>query len=113
MLIVGIEPYHPPPMNFAKLWRVALLATHLGLALLVSAQPILIQPGIGPGSQSLAGNGFTNLRVTHQSDDGSEATLTMDYTYDGNNGPTVRIMPVIIDRKQKDALEMVPARIPS
>src|ERR1700690_4269969 len=88
-------------MKILNSLRLGLLAAQVGLAI-ASAQPVIIQPGQNPMFQSGGGNGFSNLRVTHQSEDGTEATLTMEYSYDGSGGPSARIAPVIVDRKNKE-----------
>ena len=48
----------------------------------------------------LTSSGVANLRVGAMSDDGTETLLIMEYTYNGNNGPTALIVPVIESRKQ-------------
>lgn len=45
-------------------------------------------------------NGVSNLRVGSMSADGTETTLIMEYTYNGNNGPTALLVPVIDSRNQ-------------
>lgn len=46
-------------------------------------------------------SGVANLRVGSVSDDGTETVLIMEYTYNGNAGPTALIVPVIENRKQR------------
>jgi multidrug efflux pump subunit AcrA (membrane-fusion protein) len=67
----------------------------LNLALTLHAQ-ILVQPQ----SQSMPGSGVSNLRVLKQSADGTETILTVDFSYDGINGSSARLLPVIMDKKQ-------------
>lgn len=45
-------------------------------------------------------SGVANLRVGSISEDGTEALLVMEYTYNGNTGPTALIVPVIESRRQ-------------
>ena len=66
------------------------------LALALCAQPVLVQPQL----QSFGGSSLENLRVIKQSADGTEVIFTVDFTYDGVNGPSARILPVIADKKQ-------------
>ena len=65
------------------------------------AQPILIQPGDPFGARQTIGSGVENLRVVEQSADGTEAQLTMDYSYDGFSGPVAQLLPVIGKKGQK------------
>jgi membrane protein involved in colicin uptake len=81
-----------PPMK----QRVSRCIGLLLLPLSVCAQPILI----APQNQSFAGSSLSNLRVLRQSADGTEAILTLDFIYNGINGPTARLLPVISDKKQ-------------
>jgi hypothetical protein len=67
----------------------------LGFTLTLHAQ-ILVQPQ----NQTMAGTGVSNLRILKQSADGTETILTVDFTYDGVHGPSVRLLPVITDKKQ-------------
>lgn len=53
------------------------------------------------GNQAGFGNGVQNLRVLKQSDDGSEATFSLDYYYDGGSETTARLFPVIADKSQQ------------
>src|SRR5208283_3870287 len=62
----------------------------------LSAQPILVQP-LGRGATGV--NDISNVRVGTLSADGTELELTLDVTYDGMRGPSVRIVPIISDRK--------------
>lgn len=89
------------PMKTVKHLLVWLLVLHLsGLAPLL-AQPVLIQPN-DPFAQRLpVGSGVENLRVVEQNTDGTEALLTMDYTYDGFAGPIARLLPVIGKRNER------------
>jgi hypothetical protein len=65
------------------------------------AQPILIQPGNSFGARQSIGSGVENLRVVEQSADGTEAQLTMDYSYDGFSGAIAQLLPVIGKKGQK------------
>ncbi len=58
------------------------------------AQPVIIQPH-GFGAQQVLGSGAENLRVAPQGDEGVEAQLIIDYSYDGFAGPTALVLPVI------------------
>jgi hypothetical protein len=66
------------------------------LTLSVCAQPALVVPQ----NQSLAGSTLSNLRLLKQSDDGTEAVLTVDFIYDGLHGPPARVLPLIIENKE-------------
>jgi hypothetical protein len=83
---------------------VARYAGWMLLSLTVSAEPMLIAPQqnlIAPQqSQAFAGSSLSNLRVLRQSADGSEAILTIDFTYDGLRGPSARLLPIITDKKK-------------
>jgi hypothetical protein len=81
-------------MNLLKRCYIGLLVVVLALNL--RAQPVLIHPL----DQSFGSTGFSNLRVRSQSADGTEAVLTVDFSYDGFSGPSARILPVITDKKQ-------------
>src|SRR5688572_12095338 len=67
--------------------------------------PLFAQPvfdGIDPFNQrSAVGMGAENLRVAQQTPDGTEALITLDYTYDGFAGPVALILPVIGKRGQR------------
>jgi hypothetical protein len=76
--------------------RVSRCIGLLLLPLCVYAEPVLITPR----NPTLAGSSLSNLRLRSQSTDGSEAVLTLDYVYDGINGPSVRLLPVITDKQQ-------------
>ena len=84
-------------MRLFQQWLSVFLALQLG-GLPLAAQPVLTPPN---PFQPPAGTGVANLRVTQQSKDGTEAVLTMDYTYDGFGGPTALAAPVIEKRDQK------------
>ena len=92
MVIVALQS---ASMKLLIRCSIGLLAAQLGLAPL-SAQPILLQP---MGRGVMTGNDISNLKVGKQSADGTEVELTMDVTYDGMSGQSVRIVPVISDRK--------------
>ncbi len=77
---------------------IGLLAFQMGLASLCARQ-ILLQP---QGRGATIVNNISNLRVGRQSADGTELELTMEVTYDGLRGPTVRIVPIISDRKKAE-----------
>ncbi len=83
-----------PPMNLLRQCCLGLLALQLGLNL--QAQPILVQPQ----NQGFGGSSLNNLRLRNLSADGTEAILTVEFNYDGVNGPSARILPVIRDKKQ-------------
>ncbi|HEY1172250.1 MAG TPA: hypothetical protein VGH19_12825 [Verrucomicrobiae bacterium] len=74
----------------------------LGLVLVavqVQAQPVIIG-----GSDPLRGGGgntIRNLRVTEKTADGTEAVLTMEYSYDGNLGASAFVVPVIQKKGEK------------
>jgi len=73
----------------------------LGAALLTSAsgQPRPLEvPEI---NTQFTASGVANLRVGGVSEDGTEALLVMEYTYNGNAGPTALIVPVIENRRQR------------
>ncbi|MEW6159225.1 MAG: hypothetical protein AB1813_17505, partial [Verrucomicrobiota bacterium] len=84
-------------MKFLKSLTTGILIAHLGLS------PLLAQPVLSPQNpfQPTVGSGITNLRVTKQSEDGTEALLTMEYTYDGFGGNTTQIVPLIGKKGQK------------
>ncbi|MBI4658427.1 MAG: hypothetical protein HY735_06210 [Verrucomicrobia bacterium] len=84
-------------MKFLQAFITGLLVFQLSLGSIL-AQPII--PQAGP-FQSRPSTGITNLRVTHQSADGTEVILTMDYSYDGLRGLTALVVPVIEKRGQK------------
>ncbi|MBM3838045.1 MAG: hypothetical protein FJ398_08780 [Verrucomicrobia bacterium] len=84
-------------MNLLRSLSTVLLALGLTLNSLVG-QPVLTQPGPFQGRPS---TGVTNLRITSQSADGTEAVLTMDCGYDGFGGPTALVIPVIEKKGQK------------
>src|SRR5690242_2352864 len=65
------------------------------------AQPVIIQPVDPFGTQRSIGSGIENLRVSQQSPDGTEAQLTMDYSYDGNGGTVAQVLPVIGKKGEK------------
>ena len=79
---------------------VWLLVLQLSGFLSLLAQPILIQPN-DPFGRAPVGSGIENLRVSQQSADGTEALLTMDYTYDGFSGPIALLLPVIGKRGER------------
>src|SRR5580658_4105825 len=81
-------------MNRLKYCCLGLLVFQLAVKL--CAQPILIQPQ----TQNFGGSSISNLRIRNQSADGAEAILMVDFAYDGINGPTARLLPVITDKKQ-------------
>src|SRR5258708_2529413 len=74
-----------------------MLALQLSLGSLL-AQPVMVQQS---PFQSPTGTGITNLRLINQSPDGTEALLTMDYSYDGRLGPSVQIVPLFEKKDQK------------
>jgi hypothetical protein len=82
-------------------WLLVAQLSGMPGALVVLAQPVIIQPGAPFGNQPPAGSGIENLRVSQQSADGTEAQLTMDYTYDGFAGPIAQVLPVIGKKGQK------------
>lgn len=74
----------------------------LGLLLVavnVSAQPIII--GGGDPLKGTGGTTVRNLKVTEKSADGTEAVLTMEYSYDGSLGASAFIVPVIQKKGEK------------
>jgi hypothetical protein len=78
-----------------------MLIAQLSGVLPLIAQPILIQPGNSFGARQPIGSGVENLRVVEQSADGTEAQLTMDYSYDGFSGAIAQLLPVIGKKGQK------------
>lgn len=84
-------------MNICRAILAGWMAFQLGFSF-TQAQPIL-----NPQSpfQTPAGTGIANLRVTQQSADGTEAILTMDYSYDGIAGRSAVAIPLIEKRDQK------------
>src|SRR6185436_10619324 len=46
-------------------------------------------------------SGISNFKIVGQSDDGTEVTLSFDYTYDGIAGPTAKIIAVIEKKGEK------------
>src|SRR5688572_11730318 len=88
-------------MKILKQVAVWLLVFQLcGLGPLL-AQPVLIQPNDPFGQRAPVVMGAENLRVSQQNTDGTEALLTLDYTYDGFAGPLALILPVIGKRGQQ------------
>src|SRR5688572_23951432 len=88
-------------MKILKQVAVWLLVFQLcGLGPLL-AQPVLIQPNDPFGQRAPVVMGAENLRVSQQNADGTEALLTLDYTYDGFAGPLALILPVIGKRGQQ------------
>ncbi len=76
-----------------------------GLMFLLLAGPVSAQPVIVGGNDPLRGGGGStvrNLRVTEKSPDGTEAILTMDYTYDGSMGAAAFVVPVIQKKGDKN-----------
>jgi hypothetical protein len=74
------------------------------LALLMNLAPAFAQPVIVGGNDPLRGAGgsaLRNLRVTEISADGTEAVLTLDYTYDGSMGASAFVVPVILKKGDK------------
>jgi len=92
-----LRPLPNKDMSLLRSFTQALCAFGLSLSPVV-AQPVLTQPGSFQGRPT---TGVTNLRITSQSADGSEAVLTMDCGYDGFGGPTALVVPVIEKRGQK------------
>ena len=76
-----------------------LLAIQLSLPSLAFAQGVLQQPG-NP-FVSAGGTTITNLRLAGLTPDGSEATLQMNYTYDGFGGQVAQIVAVLDKKDQK------------
>ncbi len=74
----------------------ALFSAMIPTSLWSQARPIEV-PEL---NSRLTSSGVANLRVGAMSDDGTETLLIMEYTYNGNNGPTALIVPVIESRKQ-------------
>ena len=75
---------------------IGLLALQFGVVLL-RAQVLIPMQTQG----TFAGNDIRNLRVLNQSADGSEVTLTLDYSYDGGSGSSARLLPVIATKSQQ------------
>ena len=89
------------PMKLLKnlmIW--ALILQLSGIAPLL-AQPVLIQPNNPFGGTQMSGSGIENLRVMKQTADGTEALITMDYSYDGFGGSIAQVVPVIGKRGEK------------
>ena len=51
--------------------------------------------------RTFGGNNIQNLRVLNQSANGTEVTLTLDYSYDGASGSSARLLPVIANKNQQ------------
>jgi hypothetical protein len=85
----------PHCMKWLNRCIFAWLAAHLALAALCAQPPILIQPQTSVGG---AASPISNVRVGKPSADGTELTLTLDFSYDGLHGQEVRIAPVISDK---------------
>lgn len=75
------------------------------LAVQLAAAPAIAQ--IDPsvfGNNNLASSsvsGISNLKALDQAADGTEVTLTFDYTYDGVAGPTAKIIAIIEKKGEK------------
>ncbi|MCL5098467.1 MAG: hypothetical protein M1608_13250 [Candidatus Omnitrophica bacterium] len=76
---------------------ISLLLGAFGMVSL-TAQPIVIHPEIFTPQ---APNGFSYLRVAGQTNNGTELLLVVNYVYNGLNGPTAKIVPVIKSSRQK------------
>src|SRR5687767_1871764 len=87
-------------MKILKQIAVWLLVFQLSGVGPLLAQPAFNQPN-DPFGQRPVGMGAENLRVAQQNADGTEALLTMDYTYDGFAGPVAVILPIIGKRGQR------------
>jgi hypothetical protein len=75
---------------------------HIGLLALQFGVVFLQAQVLAPmGNQAGFGNGVQNLRVLKQSADGSEATFSLDYYYDGSGETSARLFPVIADKSQQ------------
>jgi len=75
---------------------------HIGLLALQFGVVFLQAQVLAPmGNQAGFGNGVQNLRVLKQSADGSEATFSLDYYYDGGSETSARLFPVISDKSQQ------------
>jgi hypothetical protein len=83
-------------MKLLKNRHMGLLALQLGVVFLPAQIVVPMQSHGG-----FAGNDIQNLRVLKQSADGSEVTLTLEYSYDGSSGSSARLLPVIADKSQK------------
>lgn len=89
-------------IKISGLWKSVSVILALGCGqLLVSGQR---QPvNIPQLDRSMAINSISNLRVAEQSEDGTELTLVMQYTYNGHAGATALLVPVIDRRDQPSA----------
>jgi hypothetical protein len=83
-------------MKLFKYLIVGLLCVQLSGLPLLAAQTPLIQPNVNnPFGNQLQVSGFTNLRVAGQNAEGTEASLIVEYTYDGTGGISAVIIPII------------------
>ena len=85
-----------PRMKLLKSRHIGLLALQFGVVLL-PAQILVPMQNQG----TFGGNDIRNLRVLNQSADGSEVTLTMEYSYNGASGSSARLFPVIANKSQQ------------
>ncbi len=83
-------------MKLLKSRHIGLLALQFGVVLL-PAQILVPMQNQG----TFGGNDIRNLRVLNQSADGSEVTLTMEYSYNGASGSSARLFPVIANKSQQ------------
>lgn len=73
----------------------------LGLMLPTPARSQAVPVEVPELNTQFAGSGVRNVRVGSVSADGTEAVIIMEYTYNGNNGPTALLVPVIESRQQR------------
>jgi hypothetical protein len=72
-----------------------------GLMLPTTARSQAVPVEVPELNTQFAGSGVRNVRVGSMSPDGTEALIIMEYTYNGNNGPTALLLPVIESRSQR------------
>ncbi len=81
--------------------------TYWGVGVLLGATPLTSAFGqarpieVPELNTQFTSSGVANLRVGSVSEDGTEALLVMEYTYNGNAGPTALIVPVIESRRER------------
>lgn len=83
------------PVQQFVTWILILQLSGLAGVLPLLAQPVIIRPNDPFGNQQTIGSGVENLRLVEQNADGTEALLTMDYSYDGFSGPVALLLPII------------------
>jgi hypothetical protein len=87
-------------MKILRQFTALVLIAHFLFTPMLLAQTTLVPP---TGFQSPLSSGVSNLRIVSQSADGTEIVLTMDYSYDGFGGSTVRLLPLFEKKGVKEA----------